>query len=112
MIHYFWSIVKVRLTLNDEYSTIISAETTWPELVYRITKCDLTLLGFQMIQSYLSLLPGMAVSELNSEYKSSSRYTPYYNEDPDEIINRPDAIKINNSKYKSNEEKKKSFFSD
>lgn len=104
----------VRLTINDEFSAIISAETTWPELVYKITRCDLMMLGFQMIQSYLSMLPGMAISEINSgQYTSTSRYAPFYNEDPDDIINRPDAVKVSNSsRFKSINEKKKSFFSE
>ena len=101
----------VRLTINDEFSTIISAETIWPELLYKITRCDLMMLGFQMIQSYMSLLPGMAISEIGSnQYMSSSRYCPYWNEDPEEIANRPESIEIKNSKYKTIENKK-NFFS-
>ena len=103
----------VRITINDEYSTIVSAETTWPEFVYKISRCDLTMLGFQMIQSYMALLPGMAVTEMGSNtYSSASRYRPYWNEDPDEIINKPNAVKVNRTKPITNEEKKKSFFSD
>lgn len=103
----------VRLTINDDFSTIISAETTWPELVYKMAHCDLTLLGFQMIQSYMTLLQGMAVSEINGPYMGANRYKPYGNEDPDYIANRPESVGINkNNRYKSNAEKKKSFFSD
>lgn len=102
----------VRLTINEEFSTVLSAETTWPELVYRISRCDLTMLGFQMIQSYMSLLPGMAVSKLGDRnYSSTARYAPYW-EDPDDIINQPDSVGVNKSKPVTKEEKKKSFFSD
>lgn len=102
----------VRLTINEEFSTVLSAETTWPELVYRISRCDLTMLGFQMIQSYMSLLPGMAVSKLGDRnYSSTARYAPYW-EDPDDIINQPGSVGVNKSKPVTKEEKKKSFFSD
>ena len=102
----------VRLTINEEFSTVLSAETTWPELVYRISRCDLTMLGLQMIQSYMSLLPGMAVSKLgDGNYSATSRYTPYW-EDPDDIINQPDSVGVSRNKPITKEEKKKSFFSD
>lgn len=101
----------IRITINNEYSVIISAETVWPEMVYRLSHCDLTMLGFQMIQSYMALLPGMAVSEFGGEYNASSRYAPYY-EDPDDIINSPESVKITKTKYLTNDEKKRSFFSD
>lgn len=99
----------VRIIFNDEYSIVVSAETTWPELLYKISRCDLTVIGFQMIQSYMSLLPGMAVSELDkNEYLSTARYTPYW-EDPDDIINQPDAVKVSSNPITMNE-KRKSFF--
>lgn len=102
----------VRLTINDEFSTIISAETTWPEFVYKITHCDLMTLGFQMVQAYMSLLPGMAVSNINSgKYTSASRYRPYWGEDPEDIANRPESIKIKSKVFSNNYEVKKSFFS-
>lgn len=102
----------VRLTFNEEFSTVVSAETTWPELVYRISRCDLTMLGFQMVQSYMSLLPGMAVSKFGEGgYSSTSRYAPYW-EDPDDIVNRPDAVGFGRTRPVTREEQKKSFFSD
>ena len=65
-----------------------------------------------MIQSYMSLLPGMAVSKLGDRnYSSTARYAPYW-EDPDDIINQPDSVGVNKSKPVTKEEKKKSFFSD
>ena len=103
----------VRVTVNEEFTMILSAETTWPELVYRISHCDLTMLGFQMIQSYMSLLPGMAVSEIGStKYTSTSRYTPYWGEDPDDIVKDPNSVGFNKTKPVTQEERKKSFFSD
>lgn len=102
----------VRVTINEEFSVVLSAETTWPELVYRMSRCDLTSLGFQMIQSYMSMLPGMAVSRMgDGSYSSTARYAPYW-EDPDDIINQPDAVGVSRSKPVTLEEKKKSFFSD
>lgn len=97
----------VRLTLNNEFSITVSAETVWPELVYRISRCDLTMLGFQMIQSYMSLLPGMAVTEYGEPNRSTNRYAPYW-EDPDDIANRPESVKI--TPRLSDDQKKKSFF--
>ena len=97
----------VRLTFNNEFSVVISAETVWPELVYRISRCDLTIMGFQMIQSYMSLLPGMAVTEYGGTSNTTSRYAPYW-EDPDDIINRPEAVKI--TPRQTDEQKKKRFF--
>lgn len=99
----------VRLTINEEFSTVLSAETTWPELVYRISRCDLTMVGLQMIQSYMSLLPGMAVSKLGENYYSTSRYAPYW-EDPDDIVNKPESVGFNRTKPTTQAEKKKSFF--
>lgn len=101
----------VRITINDnEYSFIVSGETTWPEMVYRFSRCDLTLYGLTMAQSYLGYLPGMAVSNPESGYASTSRYTPNW-EDPDDIVNRSDSVGFSNRINKSNEEKKKDFFS-
>lgn len=102
----------VRLTINEEFSTVLSAETTWPELLYRMSRCDLTMLALQMIQSYMAILPGMAVSRLGEgNYSSTSRYAPYW-EDPDDIANRPESVHIGRTKPITREEKKKSFFSD
>lgn len=101
----------VRVTINEEFSTVLSAETTWPELVYRMSRCDLTMLGFQMIQSYIAMLPGMAVSRMgDGNYSSTARYAPFW-EDPDDIANRPESVGVTRSKPTTHEEKKKSFFS-
>lgn len=103
----------VQIIVNEEFSFTISAENTWPEMVYKISRCDLMMLGMQMIQSYMSLLPGMAVTEIGKgQYTSTSRYVPYWGEDPDDIVNQPDSVGVNRSKPVTEEEKKKSFFSD
>lgn len=102
----------MRVTINDEFSMILSAETTWPEFLYRIVRCDLTMLSFQMIQSYMAMLPGMAVSRLgDGSYSSTKRYTPYWDDDPDDIVNQPDSVKVYGRPV-TQDEKKKSFFSD
>lgn len=102
----------VRITINkNEYSFIISGETTWPELVYRISRCDLTLYGMVMAQSYLGYLPGMAVSTIgDNNYSSAARYAPSF-EDPDDIVNKPESVGFNNSRFNrnNNEENKKKF---
>ena len=104
--------IGVRITVNDEYSFVVSGETTWPELLYKISRCDLTMLSFQMVQSYMAMLPGMAVSRIgDGRYSSTSRYAPYW-EDPDDIINQPDSVGVSRSRPVTYEEKKKSFFSD
>lgn len=88
----------VRFTMNKEYSFIVDADNTWLEIIYRLSRCDLTMLGFQMIQSFLSMLPGNAVSDIESGgYKGSSRYAPYY-EDPDDICNSNESVSIKQSK--------------
>ena len=103
--------IGVRIEVNEEYAFTISAENIWPELMYRISKCDLTMLGFQMIQCYMAMLPGMAVSRLGDRnYSSASRYTPYW-EDPDDIVNQSSSVGFGNTKSISEEDKKKSFFS-
>ena len=102
----------VRLVINEEFSTVISAETTWPELLYRMSKCDLTMLSLQMIQSYMAILPGMAVSRFGeNDYSSTSRYAPYW-EAPDDIANRPESVQVNRTKPTTKDGIKKSFFSD
>lgn len=102
----------VRIEVNEEYAFTVSAENVWPEMMYRITRCDLTALSFHMIQCYMAMLPGMAVSKLGDRnYTSASRYTPYW-EDPDDIVNQPDSVGFGNTKSISEAEKKKSFFSD
>lgn len=102
----------MRVTLNEEFSMVLSAETTWPEFIYRIARCDLTMLSFQMIQSYMAMLPGMAVSRLgDTSYSATKGYAPYWDDDPDDIVNRPDSVRVN-GRPTTQEEKKKSFFSD
>ena len=103
----------VQITINNEFSCIVSAENVWPEFTYHICNCNLDLLGLGMIQSYLSMLPGMAVSDMRkNSYNSTSRYTPFWGEDPDEIMNRSESVKVTRNKPLTDEEKKKSFFSD
>lgn len=104
--------IGVKITINDnEFSFIVSGETTWPEMVYRFSRCDLTLYGITMAQSYLGYLPGMAVSSFDTGYNSTSKFAPSW-EDPDDIVNRPDSVGFSNRINKTNEEKKKDFFSD
>ena len=100
----------VRITLNNEFSFVISAETIWPELVYRISRCDLTLMGIQMVQSYMALLPGMATTDINSGYTGSAKYSPYWQEDPDEIVNRPSSVGVKKGKSTTREGKINDFF--
>ena len=99
----------VTLDLNGEYQFTIDTDSTWMELIYRLSHCDLTMLGFQMIQPFMSLLPGNAVSEIGAKYDPSARYTPYYSvEDPDDICNSSDSVMVRESKN-SNESKKHIF---
>lgn len=103
--------IGVRITLNNEYSFIVNAETTWSEMLYRFSRCDLTSLGIQMIQSYMALLPGMAVTDIGGNYNGTRSFRPYWNEDPDETINSPDAVGVR-GKPVTKEGKINSFFDD
>ena len=103
------NIPGVMITFNNEYQCIIDVDSTWMELIYRLSHCDLSTLGFQMIQPFIGLLPGNAVSDIGGNYNSSSRYAPYYAvEDPDDIANNENSVSVNQSK-RSNEYKKHIF---
>jgi hypothetical protein len=102
-------IPGVTLIFNNEYQCTIDVDSTWLELIYRLGHCDLTMLGFQMIQPFLNLLPGNAVTNIGGSYNSTSRYAPYYAvEDPDDIANAENSVSVNPSK-RSNEYKKHIF---
>ena len=103
--------VGVRIVLNKEYSFVISGETTWLDIVYKISRCDLTLLGIQMVQSYMSLLPGMAVNEFGKGFNSTKRFKPYNGDDPDDIVNNSNSVKVN-SKPNNRKERIHNFFDD
>jgi len=113
-IFYFGSEKKdqlpgVTLIFNDEYQCTIDVDSTWLELIYRLNHCDLNTLGFQMIQPFIGLLPGNAISDIGGNYNTTSRYAPYYTvEDPDDIANAENSVTVNPSK-RSNEYKKHIF---
>ena len=103
--------IGVRIGLNEEYWFTIRMSTTWKRFIYLLRTCDLYGWGLNMIQIYLSNLAGTAISELGTgTYNSASRYVQYWEEDPDDIINRADSVNIKRSKKVNNEERKKSFF--
>lgn len=102
-------IPGVMITFNNEYQCIVDVDSTWMELIYRLSHCDLNTLGFQMIQPFIGLLPGNAVSDIGGNYNATSRYSPYYAvEDPDDIANAENSVTVNPSK-RSNEYKKHIF---
>ena len=102
-------IPGVMITFNNEYQCIVDVDSTWMELIYRLSHCDLNTLGFQMIQPFIGLLPGNAVSDIGGNYNATSRYAPYYAvEDPDDIANAENSVTVNPSK-RSNEYKKHIF---
>lgn len=113
-IFYFGSEKKdqlpgVTLIFNNEYKCTIDVDSTWLELIYRLNHCDLNTLGFQMIQPFIGLLPGNAVTDIGGNYNLTSRYAPYYAvEDPDDIANAENSVTVNPSK-RSNEYKKHIF---
>lgn len=96
----------VSMTLNNEYKIVMDADTTWLELIYRLEKCDLTLLGFQMIQPFANLLPGNAI--MDGRNSSIQPYKPYYVEDPDDIVNTANSVSVKESRN-SNTYKKHIF---
>jgi len=100
----------VRIGFNEEYYITVRYSTTFKAFKYYLRTCDLYGWGMSCIASYLNQLPGMAVSELdNGNYSSSSKYIPYW-EDPDDIANNPESIKVNRTKPVTKAERQKSFF--
>lgn len=103
--------VGVRIGLNNEYWFTIRMSTTWKKFIYFMRTCDLFGWGLSALQVYLTGLPGTAISELgNGTYNSASKYVQYWQEDPDDIVNRPDAVGVKRNKIVTREEKKRSFF--
>ena len=104
--------IGVRLGFNEEFWVTVRMSTTWKKFLYIIRKCDLFGWGLQMIQVYLNMLSGTAVTELGTgDYNSTSRYSQYWQEDPDDIANSENSVNIKQTtKYLTNEEKKNRFF--
>lgn len=100
----------VRLGFNEEYYFTIRYSTTWKEFKYYIRTCDLYGWGISSLSSYLGDLPGTAVTDIDTGiYQSANKYSPVW-EDPDDIVNNEESIKIVKSKPLTREERKKSFF--